>query len=139
MKYTQAVKLFKNGTLSKEIGSDDVFEVQETFVWYIDYNKKSTYFTVNKGFKTNFGSIPKIMQIFFTPTKYLSYILHDATYTKGMYLSEEIWDKIYRYSLTRKECDKILLEGLKVEWAWYIERNMIYWGVRLGGFLHFKK
>jgi len=113
--------------LLKKIPNSSDFKVVEEFYWYIDYNIKEIKIIVPEGFKTNFGSIPRFLWIFFDKTKYISYILHDYLYSKN-------WDNV-----TRKWADLILLEALNVEWASFMERVSIYFWVRIGGFLFYKK
>jgi len=112
MKYTQAV-LQKNGLLKKI--SYDLFEIAEEFIWYIDYNKKDTYIIVPKGSKTNFGSIPRLMQIFFSPTKFLAYVLHDELYKIGTKIIYQDIHETRTMRYTRKDADDILREAIKVE------------------------
>lgn len=137
MKYTQAVELKKNGLLKKV--SYNEFEVADEFIWYISYDKKDTYIIVPSGFKTNFGSIPRIIQAFFSPTKFLAYVLHDFLYSNDckIIFQDEFETHIYPY--TRKQADQIMGEAIKVEWGWFLERHLIYLWVRIWWFLHYKK
>lgn len=137
MKYTQAVGLKNNWLLQKV--SFDFFEVSTEFIWYLDYDSKNIFVIVPKWFQTNFGSIPRIIRFIFTPTRYVWYILHDYMYTKWVKLQYQDNNEYVEVTYDRKTADKILREAIKVEWAWFIERNLIYLGVRLWGFLHFKK
>ena len=136
MKYTQAVRMHKNGLLKKISATD--WEVMEEFIWYLDFDFKTTYVIVPKGFITNFGSIPRIMQNIFQPTKYLSYVLHDILYSKEWEIIYEDQFKVQSLNYSRKEADKVLKEALKVEWAWFLERNLIYLWVRIWGFKYYK-
>lgn len=129
MRYTEAIQIGQNGLLRKLQG--EIFEVREEFFWYLNYTKKNPIVIIPKGFQTNFGSIPRIMRVFFTPTKYLWYILHDNLYS---WLGIIIYQDDFEFSevqYNRKEADLILRNCLKVEGAWFFERNCIYWGVRI--------
>ena len=53
------------------------------------------------GYGTDFGTIPRPFQIFFNPTEYLAYVLHDYIYDHKMF--------------SRKECDLILAKALLAE------------------------
>ena len=57
MKFTQAVnklRLGKNGLLQKRLYSN-LWEVQEEFIWYLDYdNKDAWHVIIPKWFCTNF-------------------------------------------------------------------------------------
>lgn len=136
MKYTDAVQLGQNGLLQKLQG--EIFEVREEFFWYLDYQKKNPFVIVPEGFQTNFGSIPRIMRVFFTPTKYLGYILHDYLYSWSWKIIYQDDDEYSEVQYTRKEADLILRNCLKVEGAWFLERNMIYLWVRIWWFLHYE-
>lgn len=135
-KYTDAVRLFKNWTLLKK--GFLIFIVQEDFRWLIDYNNINYSIIVKKGFETNFWSIPKIIQNIFSPTKFLGYILHDFLYSWGeiIYSTPE---KEIKWRPSRKESDEILREAIRVEWAKFIERWLIYIGVRIWWTSHYTK
>jgi len=135
MKYTNAIKLWHNWLL-KKIPNSNYWEVMEEFCWYINYNNKTKKIIVPVWFKTNFWSIPKPLRIFFNPTKYIWYILHDYLYSKEWKII--YFDKYY-LSYTRKESDLILLETLNLEKANILEKLCIYGWVRIWWFLFFKK
>ncbi len=155
MKYSQAI-LNKNWLLQKEPWGKQ-WEIKDEFIWYVNYKTKLSYIIIPKWFKTDFWSIPKFIQNIFSPTKYVGYILHDYLYVSsskimisnnGETFDKEISklrvsfeykdkEKIYAYP-NRKFADKVLKEAIKVEWAWVIERNLIYIAVRLFWFLYFK-
>lgn len=123
----------KNWTIRK-IGWTDLFEVIDSFYWLIDYEDKDGWMIIaEEGFRTNYGSIPAIFRIFFDPTRYNSYVLHDKMYWTQMKYHK--WRKEFQI-LTRKEADKILLEWIEYEGAWFIEKFCIYFGVRLGGWIN---
>ena len=126
MKFTLAIKLWHNWLVKKEPNTD-YWIIKEEFWWYIDYADKKEKIVVPVWFRTNFWSIPRLLRIFFNPTKYISYLLHDLLYSKA--------NQLY----TRKQSDKILLEALHVEWAGFIEKTLVYIWVRIGGFLFFKQ
>ncbi|RKW24052.1 DUF1353 domain-containing protein [Candidatus Gracilibacteria bacterium] len=108
----------------KKSGTND-WLVMKPFVWFLDYNNRKGKIEVPLGFITDFGSIPQLLWIFFNPTKFVSYILHDYLYSNpGL--------------LTRKECDIILIEALKIEGMGLLKRILIYLAVRLFGRRYFK-
>ena len=135
MKFTKVIKLKQNWLL-KKIPNSDLFEVRQEFVWYLDYDNKKEYVVVPKWFRTNFWSIPRFLRFFFNPVDYVSYILHDYLYSKNSFIC--VWDYQGRQP-TRKEVDYMLLEALNVEWAWTIEKALVYFWVRRFWFLFFKK
>ncbi len=134
MKFTQAI--LKKNWLLRKLPRSKNWIVNDTFIWYLDYDTKKEFVEIYKWFKTDFGSIPKILQSIFSPTKYLAYILHDFLYSKNWIIKDINWKNI---AYTRKIADQILREAMKVEWASFLERWLVYLGVRLGGFLFFKK
>jgi len=132
LRYTTAITLWQNWLLEKIPGSR-YWKVQKEFVWYIDYEQKGTKYIkyssdirvlnriiVNKWFKTDFGSIPQFLWIFFDKTKYISYILHDYLISKT--------------NIERIVCDQVLIDAMALEWAWRIERFFIYIWVRIWSF-----
>ena len=146
LRYTEAVNL-KNWLLEKV--SFNEFKVSTTFQWLIDYSSSSVYVEVKEWFITNLGSIPRLLRIFFDPTKYIAYILHDYLYWSNWVIyCDDWWTTTLYYS--RKEADEILREAIKVEQRKYkyykffspllfVERWAIYFGVRLWWFLKYKK
>ena len=137
MKYSQAISLWQNGLL-KKVPSSKYFEVKQPFYWYVDYSNKKEIITVYEWFCTDFWSIPKPLRIFFNPSRYIWYILHDYLYSKSwtIYETTHTWFEI---SYTRKDADLILLETLHLEWASFIERWLIYIWVRCCWGLFFKR
>lgn len=129
--YTDAVRLLKNGTLTKESGTN-LFEVDISFLWWIDYENKKGKIKVRKWFKTDFWSIPKILRWYFNPTKYLAYILHDNLYSRLYEIY--IIDK-NEYDIQRKFADDIMREALKVEGMKKVDRYLVrlwcrlFWGM----------
>jgi len=132
MKYSQAIELAKNGSIKRDIWKW-TWEVTDQFVWYLNYEDKKEYVIVPKGFKTDFGSIPRLLWFIFEPTKYIWYILHD-------YLVSWEW-KVQNsndysfYICKRKQADRILIESINIEGATIIGKILIYIGVRIGAFL----
>jgi hypothetical protein len=126
--YFKIMKRLKEWTVRK-LSWTPFFKVDESFFWIIDYEDKDWYRIIaEKGFVTNFWSIPRLFRVFFDPTKYNSYVIHDVCYQEQVK-----YHKKYKEMelLTRKEADMILLEGLAYEWASTIEKFCIYFGVRL--------
>jgi len=118
IKFTKAVALKKNGLLEK-VPNSPYFEVKRQFVWYVDYKNRKWEIKVEKWFYTDLWSIPAIFRPFFDRNHYVSFILHDSIY--------------YNKPVSRFVADGILREALKVEWAWFIERWLIYLWVRFWG------
>jgi len=155
MRYSQAI-LNKNWLLQK-IPWTDYWEVKKEFVWYVNYETKLSFIIIPEWFKTDFWSVPKFLQNIFSPTKYVWYILHDYLYSKdSKILISNTWDSFdeeisklrVTFDTNSKEqlfatpnrcfADKTLRESIKVEWSWFLERNLVYLAVRLFWFLYFK-
>lgn len=129
-KFTKAVELMQNGTVLKQINTN-LWEVEEPFIWFIDYQQKKWQITVQKWFETDFGSIPRIFWSLFNPTEWVSYILHDYLYsTKWIFYDESSWKFC---AINRKQVDAILKEALQIEWCSKIKASIIYMAVRVGG------
>ena len=118
----------KNWTVEK-IGWTSLWRVVSPFFWLIDYEDKEGYMIIaEKDFVCNYGSIPRVLRWIFDPTRYNSYVIHDACYSSQVKYHKKTNEYV---PLTRAEADKILLEGITYEWAWFIERFCIYFGVRV--------
>ena len=134
MKFTKAVSLNQEWSLIKRIGTN-TFIVDNRFQWWLDYDNKKDRVIVETWFETDFGSIPRLLWIFFNPTRYIAYILHDKLYS-DKYITQEDWTKRY---ITREEADQILFRALLVEWCSETEARFVYIGVRIGWWLRWKK
>jgi hypothetical protein len=137
MKFTHAVKLKKNGLLQK-IPASKYFVVQDEFEWYLSHDEREKCVVVEKGFKTDFGSIPMLFQFVFSPTRYVAYILHDRLYKKDSWIHVK-GNPGGIFSPTRKISDQILREALKVEGMSFLGRWIVYIAVRAFGFWGFRK
>ncbi len=119
------------------------FELMEDFVFYFPAlnGVKNCALRVEKGFKTDFGSVPQAFQSFVSPigkpTK--AYVLHDrlcvANAKKQTWNTfancEELPEKYINKVVSRKEADKVFLEAMKVLGVGVLKRYTIYFYVRL--------
>ena len=130
------MELIKNWTLRK-IDWTENWEVDEEFLWKLS----NWYFVqINKWFISNFWSIPQFLWIFFDPTRYIWYLLHDQLYTNPYCFKRiESENTTYFKKLTRRECDLCLIESLYLEWCPFFERLYILIWVRIWGWLFFNK
>ncbi len=78
---------------------------------------------VPKGFVTDFASVPQLFWNILPPW---------GTYGKAAVLHDWLY-KTQEFS--RKFSDDLLLEGMKVLGVTAWKRNVIYWGVRIGGWM----
>jgi len=125
------MKRLKEWTVRKVSGTP-FWIVDESFFWIIDYTEKSWVIIAEKGFVSNYWSIPRLLRFIFDPTRYNSYIIHDKLYEQKMAFNQHTHE--YRL-VSRAEADKILLEWIAYEWAKFFERLFIYLGVRIGGWI----
>lgn len=126
MKYTQAVTLHTQWTLTKIIGTKR-WRTASEFIWYLNYGDfKNNYVIVPRDFEHDFWSIPRMLWWLFNPTAYTAYILHDWLYENKEYSVSEI----LKQSLTRKQADVMLIEALEVEGMGWVWRTMVYLAVR---------
>ena len=137
----------KNKDLIVKVINGSQFELMEDFVFYfpmlngyIDCTLK-----VEKGFKTDFGSVPQAFQSFISPigkpTK--AYVLHDRLCVANA--KKEAWNKVaydkipFEYCnkiVTRKQADKVFLEAMKTLGVGALKRYTIYFYVRLYAILN---
>lgn len=128
MRYSQAIERHNRKILLAKIPGTNEWEVQEEFIWYIDWDEKSSYSIICEWFVTNFGSIPRLLWWFLNPTQYISYVLHDNLYARKC---------IHRYGeieeISRKEADVELYKALRVEGMWLVKALMVYVALRAFG------
>ena len=87
--------------------------------------------TVPKGFRTDFASIPRVLlSVIGRPTGKLSEpaVLHDFLYSGKC----DSW-------VSRRLADKIFEEAMKENGVSWIKRKVVWSGVRIGGWVHFKE
>lgn len=83
-------------------------------------------YVVEAGFESDYGSIPRALWWWLPPHQYRpEYLLHDMFYRFGI--------------IGRKRADEILRRSLREAGANAVRRNIIYAGVRAGGWVTFKK
>lgn len=89
-----------------------------------------TFIRVLHGFIHDLASIPRPFNLLFRVNgKHREpSILHDWLYDKQGLITP------YK-RLTRQECDALFLEAMKSCGVGYFQRNMMYYGVRVGGFI----
>lgn len=93
--------------------------MDRSFVWFIIYGLDENV-VVPSGFRTNFGSIPRIFWWILSPTDWNAYVLHDYLYS-------------IQYRNNRNECDIILYEALVAEGCNKFWATIIYIALLIGG------
>ena len=105
---------------------DDMWEIM---VSYAFVDSKGVRHYVLKEFKSNGASIPRLLwSIVGTPRATdmaQSAVLHDFKYRYG--------------GVSRKRADQLLREGMKVLGAPWWKRQIVYAGIRIGGFVIWEK
>lgn len=100
-----------------------VSETEYELAGNIAYENDTLQVLVLNGFITDGASIPRafwrVIGSPFTGKYTASAIIHDALYASEL--------------LSRKECDELFLEMLRVEGVGYAKRYAMYWAVRAGG------
>jgi len=96
-----------------------IWELQESFEYHINTYPSEDIIFVNKGFQTDFASIPKILWNIFPPTgKYVkAAVIHDyLTSNKGkISLKDPLSESLIKYKeYTKKEVDLIFKEAMDV-------------------------
>lgn len=93
-------------------------------------NTDGVVYTVPKGFKTDFASIPRIFRAIIPPTGKWSNasVLHDYLYTDG-----------YKLGVSRKQADKIFYNAMIDSFVARITANIMWFCVRVFAFSHYNK
>lgn len=125
------------------------YEVLDKFIYYKEDNTDMK-IVVERGFVTDFASVPRIFWSIFPPFgKYTkAAVLHDRLCEA--YNNKETWNKVVQdpellpsdYSnrvVKRKEADDIFLEAMVAINVGKFTRTMLYWSVRLYGILKYGK
>ena len=84
-------------------------------------------FTVPKGFKTNFASVPRLpfAYLLFGGVANQAAVVHDYLYSSG--------------EVTRSQADAVLREASKTSGVNWFQRNAMWLGVRVAGSSHYAK
>ena len=111
-----------------ELIGENLWRVYESFEYHVGSYPSNEIITVPKGFVTNFASAPRICWCIVSPVDGhgKAAVLHDYLY--------EI-----KYKNNRKYCDKIFLEALEVLKVNIIKRYLMFYAVRLVGWIYWKE
>lgn len=97
----------------------------------LDYvTEDGRFIRVPKYFVHDLASIPRPLNLIFRKhgKQTSAAILHDWCYYKKGYLAPD-------YQVDRAGADKLFLEAMQACGVGYIKRNMMYYAVRIGGFM----
>ena len=127
-------KPFTKPLIVRYVGEENkkaIWEIQESFVYYIGSLDSEDYIEVPAGFQTDFATIPKALWSIFPPSgKYVkAAVIHDyLTSNKGQV---KISEKERFFS--KKEVDDIFYEAMGVLGVSYFVKKMVYLSVRVFG------
>lgn len=116
-----------SGTLhTRFIGDQRAFWSSRKLV----FDNGKTTIVIPEGFCSDGLSIPKVFQSVFSksPRYIFAGIIHDWSYKKNVDLG-----------LTRRQCDKLFADWMKLYGVSFLKRRTIYLAVRLGGGFSYKK
>ena len=104
------------------------WELMQQFTYYVGEENSNEIIVVPAGFITDFASIPQLFWSLIGPPtgKYgKAAVVHDFCYYKNLY--------------SRKRCDKIFYEAMKVLKVPFIKRWLMYHAVRKFAWMAWKK
>lgn len=102
------------------------FKLTRPFTYHIGTKFSRKYISVPKGFITDFASTPNFLWWWLPPF---------GKYTKAAVIHDYIYQTKSR---TRKEADQIFKEAMIVGGTRKWKAKLMYWGVRIGGWLAWK-
>lgn len=89
-----------------------------------------TLYTVPKGFKTNFASIPKVFRCFIEPT---------GKWTNASVLHDYLYEVGYKIGVSRKQADKLFYDAMIDSFVANITANIMWFCVRAFAYFHYKR
>lgn len=115
-------------------GDDRRWRLLDRCIYHLTEPGGQEWVCVDPDFVTDFGSIPRLLWWVrgLSPFGRLrrAYVIHDKLYQHPF-----VQSGLGTRPVTRKEADLILLEGCHVLGASWLNRRIIYRGVRLGGWV----
>lgn len=115
-------------TVTKLTG--DRWKVSRGFRYYVGAENSSDYIDVPDGFETDFASVPWGFRNLFPK---------DGPWTQAAVLHDWLYNTRGVNGRTRKECDGIFLEAMKVLNVAWIKRETMYRAVRSFGWIYWNK
>ncbi|EJO2706043.1 DUF1353 domain-containing protein [Salmonella enterica] len=102
------------------------WRVHEPFAFYLSDDENDV-IEVPAGFVTDLASVPRIFWVLLPP---------DGKYAKAAIIHDYLYDNALR---TKKEADKIFLDGMTVLGVPKWKRIIMYWAVRMFGRGNYEK
>jgi hypothetical protein len=124
---------FLGDLIAKQLPDGYRWELYEGFTYRIGAPDGVQYVHIPKGFVTDFASIPRGLWNLFPPAagKHSKpAVVHDAMYKTGCCSVDGCPDP---RPMTRGECDDIFKEAMGVAGVNWLAKQIIYAGVRVGG------
>jgi Protein of unknown function (DUF1353) len=114
--------------------------IASPFRYWLTELHKGDVITIPTGAQTDFASIPRVFWAIMSP--YGRYgkaaIVHDYLYRNGGYVNvAEDGQPIRMRQFSRAECDQILYDAMVCSGVNWLQRKIIYAGVRVGGWASF--
>jgi hypothetical protein len=122
---------------------DDTWTVMEPFTYDVGYKGSNESITVPEGFRTDFASVPRCLWWLYNPTGRWgkAAVVHDWLYANaGLPVrigSEAKLPVLALYS--RRESDRIFLEGMKVLGVRWSARRVMHRAVRAAGWAPWRR
>lgn len=118
---------FSSPLIVQVMDNGKTFKLVEPFSYRFKGNKWATVITAQVGFISDFASIPRLVRIIIPKL---------GKYTEAAV----IHDFSYQYpSSSRKKADVIFLAGMRDSGVVFWKRYLMYWSVRLFGWLAWKR
>ena len=86
--------------------------------------KDGTAYYVPKGFLTDFASVPPVLD---------HILFRTGEYDRAAVIHDRLYQTHNTLGITRKRADDILLEAMDLCAVNWVQKQVIYWGVRIGG------
>ena len=106
---------------------NDVWMVETHFTYFTTSGRE---IIVPRGFITDFASVPWGVRNFFPK---------DYDGTQAAVLHDYLYSKRFKHGITRKECDDIFLEAMKVLNVGWLRRQVMHKAVRSAGWAYWNK
>lgn len=88
------------------------------------------FIVVRQGFITDLASIPRIVR---------SLIPQIGRHRGAAVVHDWLYHKAHDHTYTRLQCDRIFLEAMKASGVRFVQRQIMFAAVRLGGWVFFRK
>lgn len=128
---------FTNALIIKDEGDGKYWSIQAPFRYCIGREDSGRYVEVPEGFKTDLASVPRAMQWIIPKLGKYNHaaVVHDYLYRHQVYWIKTAGRSRMTVTATRKKADDIFKEAMKVCGVGKWRRNLIYAGVRAGGWV----